>query len=103
MGAKKLGALSRSRTCTERDLKPPPLPVGLSARARRGNRTRTLIGLSRWPPPLGYADLNSHRLERAVERHVDQHRSTILERLGKQISRLVHRFGALGLDAKRAR
>jgi hypothetical protein len=51
----KAGALSRSRTCTERSLSPPPLPIGLPARARRGIRTRTASDLSRSPLPLGYA------------------------------------------------
>jgi hypothetical protein len=40
-----VGALSRSRTCTERGLKPPPLPIGLSARTRSGTRTRTVLAL----------------------------------------------------------
>ena len=53
------GALSRNRTCTMRGLKPPPLPIGLSARTRSGIRTRTVLGLSQAPLPLGYAGVTS--------------------------------------------
>src|SRR6266550_1381599 len=45
----------------------------------------------------------SHRLERAIELDVDQHRLAVLERLCDQIGGLVHCLGTFRRDAERTR
>jgi hypothetical protein len=51
----RIGALGKIRTSTVRDLKPPPPTVGLPARTRGGNRTRTFRRLGPGLCRLGFA------------------------------------------------
>src|SRR5579883_583557 len=82
-------------------------PVAISATTSAANRIKSSWSKSKLSTSIIYfpprRDRPSHRLEVTVERDVDQQRRIALDALRHQIGRLVHRLGALGIDAERTR
>src|SRR6266849_2096047 len=101
----------RRRLAAEPDVWARPLAtsVGKPKQTCLGSPAAAFAITRSWPmgvarhPNSRIAALPSHRLERAVELHIDQHRHVIVERLADQVGRVVNRLGAFGRDAERTR